>query len=162
VSHLIALIFDDPFKGGEARTELHRMAGERFLTISDLALITKKLDGKSHVSLEEKPIGKGQQKKSHVAGLVAAAVAGTMPGTAGRELISRLMDHGITHRFVKNLKQELEPGTSALIILAGPDPDRRQKIAERLKDFDPKVLESELPAEVQHEIEREADDTRAA
>lgn len=161
MSHLIALIFDDPFKGGEARAELHRMAGERFLTISDLALITKKPDGKFLVAQEDKPIGKGQ-KKSHVAGLVAAAIAGTMPGTAGGQLISRLMDHGITHRFVKNLKQELEPGTSALIILAGPDPDRRQKIAERLKDFDPKVLESELPAEVQHEIEREIDDTRAA
>jgi len=97
-----------------------------------------------------------------VAELVAAAVTGTTHGTAGSQLVSRLMDHGITHRFVKNLKQELEPGTSALVILTGPDPDRRQKIAERLKDFDPKVLESELPSEVQHEIEREIDDTRAA
>src|SRR5579864_7899318 len=137
------------------------MAGERFLTINDLALITKKLDGKFVVAQEDEPIGKGQ-KKGHVAGLVAAAVAGTMHGAAGGPLRSRLMDHGITHRFVKNLKQELEPGTSALIILAGPDPDHRQKIAERLKDFDPNVLESELPAEVQHEIEREIDDTHAA
>ncbi len=161
MSHLIALIFDDPFKGGEARVELHHMASERFLTISDLALITKKLDGKFQVAQEDKSIGKGQ-KKGHVAGLIAAAVAETTHGTAGRQLISRLMNHGITHRFVKNLKQELEPGTSALIILAGPDPDRRQKIAERLKEFDPKVLESELPAEVQHEIEREIEDTRAA
>jgi uncharacterized membrane protein len=35
MSYLIALIFDDQFKGEEARAALHRMAGEGLLEMND-------------------------------------------------------------------------------------------------------------------------------
>ena len=33
MSHLIALIFEDPFKGEEARAAVHRMAGDGLLEL---------------------------------------------------------------------------------------------------------------------------------
>ena len=117
------------------------------------------------VSQEDKVIRKGQ-KAGHLLGLVAAAVSGTMPlilgGTLAGRLVGKLMDHGITHRFVKNLKSEVEPGTSALVMLGESDPERRQEIIEHLQEFGPKILESDLPPDVQHEIESEIERQSAA
>ncbi len=158
MSRLIALVFDDQFKGKEARAELHRLAGEGLLAIDDTVIIVKKPDGKTVVSPEDKVTGKGQ-KAGHVAGLVAAAVTGTMPfipaGTLAGRLVGRLMDHGITHKFVKDLKPELQPGTSALIVQATSDPERRREVEERMQGFGAKILEADLPPEVEQEIESE-------
>lgn len=164
MSHLIALVFDDQFKGEEARATLHHLAGEGLLEINDTVLIRKSADSKTVVSQEDKVRAKGQ-KTGHVVGLVAAAVTGTFPfilaGTLGGQLVGRLMDHDITHKFVNSVRQELSPGTSALIILADTDPERRQVISDRLQEFNPKVLESDLPPEIQQGIEKEINERAA-
>jgi uncharacterized membrane protein len=165
MSHLIALVFDDQFKGEEARAALHRMAGEGLLDISDTVLITRNAAGKTVVSQEDKVIRK-DQKTGHIAGLVAAAVTGTMPfilaGTLAGRLVGRLKDHGITRKFVKDLKEQIQPGTSALVLLGASDPDRRQAVEERMRGFGAKILESDLPPEVQEEIESEIERQKAA
>src|SRR5258708_35128439 len=135
MSHLIALIFDDQFKGEEARAALHRMAGEGLLEMNDTVFIARKPDGKISVSQEDNIIGR-DQKIGHVAGLIATAVTGTMPfvlaGTLAGRLIGRLTDHGITRKFIRDLKQELRPGTSGLVVLGSFDPERGQKCQERM------------------------------
>jgi len=165
MSHLIALVFDDRFKGEEARAALHRMAGEGLLDISDSVLITKNAAGKTVVSQEDNVIRK-DQKAGHIAGLIAAAVTGTMPfilaSTLAGRLVGRLMDHGITQKFVRDLKREVEPGTSALILLAASDPERRRGIEERMQSIGGKILQSDLPPEVQQEIESEIEKQKAA
>ena len=165
MSHLIALVFADQFKAEEARAALHRLAGEGLVEIDDTVLIVRKPDGKAVVSQEDKVRGK-DQKAGHVLGLVAAAVTGTMPfvlgGTLAGRLIGRLMDHGITHKFVKDLKQEVEPGTSALIMLGTSDPERRQNVEERMQELGGKILKSDLPPGVQQEIENEIERNKAA
>ena len=135
MSHLIALVFDDQFKGEEARAALHRMAGEGLLETNDTVFTARKPDGKTSVSQEDNVMGR-DQKIGHVAGLIAAAVTGTTPfvlaGTLAGRLIGRLRDHGITRKFIRDLKQELQPGTSGLVVLGSSDPERRQKIQERM------------------------------
>jgi uncharacterized membrane protein len=101
MSHLIALVFDGQFKGEEARAALHRMAGEGLLEMNDTVFIARKSDGKTSVSQEDNVMGR-DQKIGHVAGLIAAAVTGTMPfvlaGTLAGRLTGRLTDHGITRK----------------------------------------------------------------
>jgi uncharacterized membrane protein len=160
MSHLIALVFDDQFKGEEARTALRRMVGEGLLEIQDSVLITKRLDGQTQISQEDNVTHQGQ-KTGNVAGLIAAAVTGTVPfllaGTVAGRLVDKLMDHGITYKFVKTVKQEIDPGTSVLILLADSDPERRQVIIDRLRIYEPHVVESDLPAELEREIEEGKD-----
>ena len=126
MSHLIALVFDDQFKGEEARAALHRMAGEGLLEMN--------------------------------ARVLPFVLAGTLAG----RLIGGLMDHGITRKFIKDLKQELRPGTSGLVLLGGSDPERRHKIEERMQGFGGRILESNLPPELQEKIESEIERQKAA
>jgi uncharacterized membrane protein len=63
---------------------------------------------------------------------------------------------------VKDLKKEVQPGTSALVLLGTTDSERRQKIEERLQGFGGKILESDLPPEIQQEIENEIERQKAA
>src|SRR5579863_5810348 len=164
MSHVMALVYDDQFKGKEAGAALHRMAGEGLLEMNDTVFIARKPDGKTSVSQENQVVGRAQ-KIGHVAGLIAAA-SGTMPfvlaGTLAGRLIGGLTDHGITRRFIKDLKQELRPGTSGLVLLGGSDPERRHKIEERMQGFGRRILESNLPPELQEEIESEIDRQKAA
>lgn len=165
MAHLIALLFDDPFKGEEARAALHRMAEEGLLDIHESVLITRNAEGETMVFQEDSAMRR-DQKTGYIAGLIAAAVTGTTPfilaGTLAGRLVGKLMDHGVTGRFVKKLKKEIEPGTSAFVLFGEPDPERRQKIQERLEGFGAKISESDLPPEVQQEIENEIERQKAA
>jgi uncharacterized membrane protein len=155
---LIALVFDDPYKADEAHAALNRMAGEGLLEIDETAVIVKKDDGKVRVSQDVDVLTKDQHL-GHIAGLVTAAITGTMPfilaGTVAGKLIGRLTDDGITDKFLKSVQKELQPNTSVLVLYARSDPERRKKIAERLAVFNPKLLETNLPPELEQEIQGE-------
>jgi uncharacterized membrane protein len=158
---LVAFAFDDPYKADEARAALNRMAGEGLLEIDETALIVKNADGKVRLSQDVNIVDQ-DKKVGHVAGLIAAAVTGTMPfilaGTVAGKLIGKLSDHGITNRFLDGLKQEVQPGTSALVLYGRSQPERRQQVIERLAVFRPKILESDVPPE----LEKAFDDAIAA
>jgi uncharacterized membrane protein len=162
---LVALIFDDPYKADEAKAALHRMGGEGLLEIDETAVIVKNAEGKVRVSQDVNVVEKGKNV-GHIAGLVTAAITGTMPfilaGTVVGKLIGKLTDHGITNKFLKSLKNELQPGTSVLVLFARSDQERRSKVMERLRTFGPKVLDSDLPPELEQELERNLQSQAAA
>ena len=133
--------------------------------MNDTVFIARKPDGKTSVSQEDTVMGR-DQKIGQVAGLIAAAVTGTVPfvlaGTLAGRLIGKLTDHGITHKFISDLKTELQPGTSGLVVLGGTDPQRRRRIQERMQSFGGRILESDLPPELQEEIESKIERQKAA
>src|SRR5258707_11514958 len=102
-SKLVALVFDDPYRGEEARAALHRMGGEGLLEIDETALIAKYEDGRIRTSQDINVVNKGQ-KAGHIIGLITAAISGSMPfilaGTVAGKLVGKLMDHGITNKFI--------------------------------------------------------------
>ena len=153
---LVALVFDDPYKADEARAALNRMGGEGLLSIDETAIIVKNAEGKVRVTQDVNEVEKDQHV-GHVAGLITAAVTGTLPfilgGTLAGRLIGRLRDDGITNKFLKKLQDEVQPNTSALIVYARSDKERREKVAQRLAVFNPKILESDLPVELQKELD---------
>ena len=162
---LIALIFDDPYKADEARAALNRMSGEGLLDIDETAVIVEKSDGKVRVSQDTNVVAKDQHF-GHIAGLVTAALTGTMPfilaGTVCGKLIGKLTDDGITNKFLKSVKAELKPNTSVLVLFARSDVERRKKIAERLVGLDPKLLESDMPPELEQQVLQEMQAARTA
>src|SRR5262245_6556787 len=136
------------------------MVDEGLLQIEDSVLITKSPDGKIAVSQEDKVTRKGQ-KAGYLLPLVTAAITGTFPvilsATLGGRLVAKLMDHGVTNRFIKTLKTEIAARHSALIVLGEPDPERRQQVSERLRSMGPTVVEAELPPEVRESIEKDVE-----
>jgi len=155
-NRLVALVFDDPYKADEARAALRRMNGEGLLEIGETALIEKRADGKVRVSQDMDTVAK-DQKIGHVAGLVTAALTGTLPfilgGTIAGKLIGKLRDNGITDAFLKSLDKELQPNTSALVIYGRSNPGRGRELVTRLATFNPKLLESDLPPELETALE---------
>ena len=156
--HLFALIFDDPYKAEEARAAIHRMEGEGLGEITETAIIVRKADGKTRISQDMDVQAKGQ-KVGQMLGLATAAITGTLPfvgvGMLAGRLVGKLTDHGVTNAFLKQVSHELQPGTSALILLAHSDDTHREKVVERLRPFQPKVLKTGLPPELLAEIETE-------
>lgn len=154
-SKLVALVFGDPYMGEEARAALHRMGGEGLLEIDETALISKYEDGRIRTS-QDLNVVNGGQKAGHIIGLVTAAISGSMPfilaGTVAGRLVGKLMDHGITNKFIKNVAKQIQPGTSALVILARSDEERRLTVIEKLKAFDPKIIEADLPPDLEIEL----------
>jgi uncharacterized membrane protein len=157
-SRLAALVFDDPYDGEEARAALHRMQGEGLLELDETALIVQGLDGKVRIFQDHNVVG-DDQRVGHLASIVAAAVTGTVPfimaGTLAGRLIGKLTDHGITNDFIKKVGAQLRPGTSALVILGRSDPWRRGQVAERLRQWNPRILQSEgLPPGLVEELQQ--------
>src|SRR5260370_5293913 len=107
MSRLIALVFDDQFKGEEARAELHRLAGEGLLAIDDTVIIVKKPDGKTAVSPEDKVTGKGQ-KAGHVAGRVVAALTANLPSIPAGTTAGRLCARPLVHRVHPHILSDSE------------------------------------------------------
>jgi uncharacterized membrane protein len=114
------VVFDDPYKAEEARAALHRMGGEgRLLEIDETALIAKYPDGRTRVSQDVNIAANAAEKIGHIAGLLTAAVTGTLPfimaGTLGGWLVGkshRPRHHEHLHR---QGEEEVGPGKSALI-----------------------------------------------
>jgi uncharacterized membrane protein len=162
---MVALLFDDPYKAEEARAALHRMQGEGLVDIDETALVVKYADGKMRVSQDTNVVAKDQHI-GHVAGLLTAAITGTMPfimaGTIGGRLLGRLTDNGITNRFLKDVQKGLEPGTSVLVLVGYSDPAQRQQVVERLRGWNPKILQSDLPPEMEQAFEEAVQQQRAA
>jgi len=155
-SRLIALVFDDMYKADEARAALRRMAGEaKLLELGETAMLVRQLDGKVSVSQDQNVVAKSQHV-GHLVGLVAAAATGTLPlifvGTLVGRLIGRFTDHGVTDRFVKEVTAKVLPGRSALLMLARSDPERREKVFDRLRPFNAEVLQSDLPPDLEKEL----------
>ena len=154
---LVALVFDDLYKADEARAALLRLEGDGLLEVDGIAVIAKKEGEKVRISQDVNIVSQRQQV-GHLIGIVAANLTGTMPlilaGTLAGRIVGRFSDHGVTNHFINQVKKELEPGTSALLICARSDADRRRKVLETLAAYGPKVLESALPPELEQELEQ--------
>jgi uncharacterized membrane protein len=154
-NRLIALVFDDPYRGEEARALLHRMGDDGLLDIDETALIVKYEDSRIRTSQDLNVVNNGQ-KAGHIIGLVTAAITGSMPyvlaGHIADKLVAKLTDHGTTNKFIKNVVKELQPGTSALVILARCEDERRKTVVDKLKVFGPKVIEADLPIDLERAL----------
>ena len=162
---LLALVFDDPYKADEARAALHRMEGEGLVELHETAVIARKSDGKTRVSQDFNEVEKDQHI-GHIAGLITAAATGMLPfilgGTLAGKLIGRLRDDGITNKFLKSLQNELHPNTSILVIYGKSDEQRRLQVPQRLANFNPKLLESDMSPEVENAVREEMQAAQSA
>jgi uncharacterized membrane protein len=157
MSKLVALVFDDPYGADEAKAAVHRMGGEGLLTIDEMSVVVKHSDGTIRLTQDVNVVEKDKQV-GHVLGLTAAVVTGTKPfiraETVSGSLLGKLTNHGITNAFTQQVAKEVQPGTSALLLLARSDAERRGKVIERLRQWKPRVLESDLPRELEQELNR--------
>jgi len=159
VSQLIAITFDGPQQAGEALKALRKIEHEGLLHLTDTAVVTKDAEGHVHTKNE---LDSGVELGLGVVGtlglLIAVAfpVAGVVTGVAGGAWAGSKIHAGIDKAFLERLRDDLRPGTSALLLMvAEVKPRAIPELREAMWPLHGTVYETTLSPEAQktlHEV----------
>ena len=154
MSDLVVLAFDTETGAAEMRDDLLRLQKQKIIELEDAAVVVRKQDGKVKVKQATSLVGEGALGGAFWGLLIGLIFwmpwLGVAFGALGGALGGALSDTGIDDKFIKQVGDTVEPGHSALFLLvrqATPD-----KLAEELKKFDAKVLQTSLSKEDEEKL----------
>jgi uncharacterized membrane protein len=146
MSDLIVIGFDDEFKADEVLLKLAKMQKEHLVDLEDAVVTVKNHKGKLKIKQTLDLVATGAAGGSFWGLLIGLLflhpLLGVTAGLVGGALSGALTDVGVNDDFIRELGQTLEPGTSAIFILARKvTPD---KVLEELRPFKGKILQTSL------------------
>jgi uncharacterized membrane protein len=135
--------------------QMHRASN---ITLADAAIVTKDAEGKVHIKeTQEVTAAKGAKRGAIVAGvfglifppsLIVSALAGGAVGGAW----GKLRDTGIKTGDMKQLAEDLQPGTVLVVALA--EPESVPAIERALENSDGQIVRHGFSAEETEQIEQ--------
>lgn len=156
MSNLVVVTFDDPEEAGKVRETLRSAQRADYLSLDDSAVIVKDGDGKIHVKNE---VDRGVKIGAIGGGLLGLLIggiffplAGLLVGVLGGGLVGKLAAPGVDQQFVKEVSEDLQPGSSALFFIvreANPD-----VALAALKPYKGTVRHTSFPPEAEEELRR--------
>jgi uncharacterized membrane protein len=155
-SSLIVMAFEGVDEAEKVHAALVQGKKEGVLQIDDAAVIVKDAEGKVHV---QNQVSRGSWSAVGVGGFFGLLIGsiffpmgGLLLGLAGGALVGRMMNLGVDGKFVKQVEEEIKPGTSALFVLVGnADPTAELAI---LRQFKGKVLQTNLSSEAEESLRK--------
>jgi uncharacterized membrane protein len=156
MSYLVVVTFDGPEEAGKVRDTLRSAQRADFLSLDDSAVIVKDEEGKVHVKNEMDRGVKIGAIGGGMLGLLIGGIffplAGLLVGILGGGLVGKLADTGIDQNFVKEVSEDLQPGTSALFfIVRAANPD---VALAALRPYKGTVRHTSFPPETEEELRR--------
>ncbi len=151
MSSLVVLRFDD-INGAEAmRDRMYDLQKRELLTIADAAVVKRNEKGKAKIKQAHSLVGAGALGGAFWGMLIGllffAPWLGLLAGATAGALSGKLGDFGVDDDFIKEVREAIEPGNSALFLLTrGGNLDR---INEELADFeyDFEIMDTNLAPE---------------
>lgn len=155
-NNLIVLAFDTMEDADKVHEALVEAKKQGRIQIDDAAVVVKDQEGKVHVKNQ---VSRGTWLSTGVGGALGLIIGGILfpigglvMGLAGGALMGRLLDMGVDGKFVKQVGEEIKPGTSALFILASQaDPTSSLAI---LREFKGRVIQTTLSTEAEENIRK--------
>lgn len=153
-NNLIVLAFDTMEDADKVHEALVQAKKQGLIQIDDAAVVVKDQEGKVHVKNQ---VSRGTWLSTGVGGALGLIIGGILfpigglvMGLAGGALMGRLLDMGVDSKFVKQVGEEIKPGTSALFILA----DQANPTASLgiLRQYKGRVLQTTLSTEAEENI----------
>lgn len=122
MSTLAVIAYPDQGTAGEAAAALKRMQNEYLIELRDIAWVTKNQDGKMELHEGTRLIGvdvAGGALWSFLFGMfLFDPLAGMAAGAAIGALAGKLADYGIDDTWIKGVGNAIQPGSSALFVMA--------------------------------------------
>ncbi|MDD1758058.1 MAG: DUF1269 domain-containing protein [Methanotrichaceae archaeon] len=155
MSNLVVLAFDSETGAEQMRDDLIQMQKEHIIGLDDAAVAIKYKDGKTKIKQVESLAGAGALGGAFWGFLIGliflVPVFGLVIGAATGALMGKYHDIGVDDKFIKEVGNTIQPGTSALFLLvreATPD-----KVVDGLSKYkNVKVLKTSLSAEQEEKL----------
>ena len=156
MNQLIVVTFDHLEDARTAMQRLRSLESEGRIRFEDTAVVEREADGTAHVRNEVSGTTEGAAVIGAVVGGILAfafPLAGIAIGGALGAAVGKLLDTGVSGKFVDELKTTLTPGRSALFLVV-KDAQVGVLIAS-LRDFKGEVTQTTLDSEAEEAL-REA------
>ena len=157
MADLIAIGYDDTTTAIQAMEEAERLQGDLIIQADAIAAIIRSEDGKLKTITNQHTVGTGT-----VSGMFWGMLFGLLffvpflgmaVGAGMGAVMGKVAKSGIDKQFQEQVRDMLQPGTSALfMIIEKVTPD---KAVEAMSKYGGKVLKTSLSDEVTQEINRE-------
>src|ERR671935_2255665 len=155
MAELIAVGYPDETTAGLAEAEVQRLASELVIQPDAIATIVRDKEGKYHVSTSHHAVGGGATWGmfwGFLFGLLFfVPVFGMAVGAGLGALFGKIEKSGINKEFQEQVRDMLQPGTSALfVVVEKVTPD---KAVDALSQYGGTVLKSSLSKETEAELQ---------
>jgi uncharacterized membrane protein len=156
MSSLVVIAFESPDEAATVLESLRAQTKYDNISFKDTAVVSKDADGKVHVKND---VSHGTMTATGIGALLGLMlgvflfpVAGILIGAGGGALVGRFMNLGVDGKFVKEVSDSLQPGTSALFVLVhDANPDVMRAI---LQEHHGKVLHTTLSEEAEENLKK--------
>jgi uncharacterized membrane protein len=155
MADLIAIGYDDETTAALAEAEVQRLAKDLIIQPDAVATIVRTADGKYKVSTNHHAVGTGASWGMFwglLFGLLFfVPVFGMAIGAGLGALMGKVEKSGLDKQFIKQVREMLKPGTSALfVIVEKVTPD---KAVEGLSQYGGTVLKSSLSKDAESQLQ---------
>jgi uncharacterized membrane protein len=156
MADLIAIGYPDETTGAQAAAEAQRLATDLVIEPDAIATIVRDKEGRYHVTTSHHPVGGGTTWGMFwglLFGLLFfVPVFGMAVGAGLGALFGKIEKTGIDKEFTDQVRELVQPGTSALfLVVEKVTPD---KAVEALAPFGGTVLKSSLSKEAEAELQK--------
>ncbi len=157
MSDIVVITFDDPDEAGKVRESIRKTEKSGFVSLDDSAVVVKDAEGKVHVKNE---VDRGVKIGALGGGFLGLFIGFLLLGPLGALVIGGLIGGGIgslahmgiQHSFIKDVSDQLQPGTSALfIIVRDANPD---VTVATLRQYEGTIIQTSLPPEAEESLRR--------
>ena len=155
MSTLAVIAYPEQSTAGEAAAALQRMQKEVLIDLQDIAWVTKTQDGKLKLHQGTSLTGVGAAGGAmwgFLFGLLfLVPLAGMAVGAATGALAGHLADYGIDDKWIKEVAGSIQPGGSALFVMARGT--NQERVLPEMAKFGGTVLKTNLSSEQQQALE---------
>jgi uncharacterized membrane protein len=155
MSSLVVLAFDNETGAEQMRDDLLQMQKEHLIGLEDAAVAVRDKEGKVRIKQVTSLAGMwalGGAFWGLLLGLIFfVPVFGLLVGAAAGALAGKYQDIGVDDKFIKEVGDTLQPGTSALFLLVKEVvPDKVEEALKKYKNV--KVLKTSLSKEQEEKL----------
>jgi uncharacterized membrane protein len=154
MSDLIVVVFDDIEQAGEAFQSLKGMQHAGQLGIDDAAVIVKNESGKVSVKNTLDTGVKYGALGGSVLGLLLASIffplAGLIVGAGLGALVGKTFGKGVDQSFVREVTDQLEPGSSALFVMVNAQ--HTGGVVAAMQPYKGNLYQTTLPTDVEEAL----------